>query len=52
MKKKLDKVFDKFNKSEDNENTDKVVVISTGGEIIERVDKVFITESGKQLLRD
>ncbi|MFW5847380.1 MAG: hypothetical protein ACOCVF_00475 [bacterium] len=52
MKKKINQVLDDFNQKDEEKNVDKVIIPSGGGELIERVDKVFITESGKQLLKD
>jgi hypothetical protein len=60
MENKVEKALDNFvtvpqteevNPSEDNVNAKKVILDEREG-LIERVDKIFVTKDGKQLLRE
>lgn len=51
MEKNVEKAIDNFIDNPENKNKKKVSLRTKEG-LIERVDKVYITEDGRQLLRE
>jgi len=60
MKNDVEKVLDDFVETpeidgevkKENKNTKKIILDERDGLIIERIDKVFVTSDGRQLLRE
>lgn len=48
--KNIDNIFDEFNNEPQDKNKKKKIIEKSG--LIERVDRIYVTEDGRQLLRE
>ena len=52
MEKKVEKALDNFVDLPEEDNKEKEVVLQEREGLVERVDKIYVTNDGRQLLRE